>query len=41
MPRFLKRNKNYDLRHLTVYGFRHSFATHCREQGMEPEVLAN
>lgn len=40
MPRFLKRNKNYDLGHLTVYGFRHSFATHCRELGMEPEVLA-
>lgn len=40
MPRFLKRNKKYNLGHLTVYGFRHSFATHCRELGMEPEVLA-
>lgn len=40
MPRFLKRNKKYNLGHLTVYGLRHSFATHCRELGMEPEVLA-
>lgn len=23
-----------------MYGFRHSFATHCKELGMEPEVLA-
>lgn len=27
MPRFLNRNKKYQLGHLTVYGFRHSFAT--------------
>ena len=40
MPRFLRRNKKYNLGHLTVYGLRHSFATHCRELGMEPEVLA-
>lgn len=40
MPRFLKRHKDAGLEHLTVYGLRHSFATHCRELGMEPEVLA-
>ena len=40
MPRFLNRNKKYNLGHLTVYGFRHSFATHCKELGMEAEVLA-
>lgn len=40
MPRFLKRNKRYQLGHLTVYGLRHSFATHCKELGMEPEILA-
>lgn len=40
MPRFLKRNTKYKLGHLTVYGLRHSFATHCKELGMEPEVLA-
>lgn len=40
MPRFFKRNNKYNLGHLTVYGLRHSFATHCRELGMEPEVLA-
>ena len=38
--RFFVRNKNEKLKHITVYGFRHSFATHCRELGMEPEVLA-
>jgi len=37
MPRFLKRHK--ELEHLTVYGLRHSFATHCKELGMESEVL--
>lgn len=40
MPRFLNRNKKYQLGHLTVYGLRHSFATHCKELGMEAEVLA-
>ena len=38
MPRFLNRHK--ELGHLTVYGLRHSFATHCKELGMEAEVLA-
>ena len=38
MPKFLKRHP--ELEHLTVYGLRHSFATHCKELGMEPEVLA-
>ena len=40
MPRFLQRHKEEKLGHLTVYGLRHSFATHCKELGMEPEVLA-
>jgi integrase len=40
MPRFLARNKSYNLGHITVYGLRHSFATHCKELGMEPEVLS-
>lgn len=40
MPRFLERHKEEKLGHLTVYGLRHSFATHCKELGMEPEVLA-
>lgn len=40
MPRFITRHKNDNLGHLTVYGLRHSFATHCKELGMEPEVLA-
>lgn len=40
MPRFLARNKKYNLGHFTVYGLRHSFATHCKELGMDPEVLA-
>lgn len=40
MPRFIKRHKEDKLGHLTVYGLRHSFATHCKELGMEPEVLA-
>lgn len=38
MPRFLSRHK--ELKRLTVYGLRHSFATHCKELGMEAEVLA-
>ena len=38
MPRFLKRHNELD--HLTVYGLRHSFATHCKELGMDAEVLA-
>lgn len=38
MPKFLSAHKN--LSYLTVYGLRHSFATHCKELGMEPEVLA-
>ncbi len=38
MPRFLKRHN--ELGHLTVYGLRHSFATHCKELGMDAEVLA-
>lgn len=40
MPRFLERNKSYELEHLTVYGFRHSFATHCKHLGMDRAVLA-
>lgn len=40
MPRFLKRNSKYNLGHMTVYGLRHSFATHCKELGMDAEVLA-
>jgi integrase len=40
MPRFLQRHKKLKLEHITVYGLRHSFATHCKELGMEPEVLA-
>ena len=38
MPRFLKRHT--ELEHLTVYGLRHSFATHCKELGMDAEVLS-
>lgn len=37
MPRFISR---HDLEHMTVYGLRHSFATHCKELGMDREVLA-
>ena len=29
----------YNLEHMTPYGLRHSFATFCSEQGMEPIVL--
>ena len=35
--RFVKRN---NLPHIVLYGLRHSFATHCRNSGMTPEVLA-
>lgn len=35
--RFIRRNK---LSHMVLYGLRHSFATHCRNSGMTPEVLA-
>lgn len=38
MPRFLKRHS--ELEHLTTYGLRHSFATHCKALGMPPEILA-
>lgn len=36
--RFCKRNPQ--LKHMTIYGLRHSFATHCRNLGMEPEILS-
>ena len=32
--------KNNNLSHMVLYGLRHSFATHCRNSGMPPEVLA-
>lgn len=35
--KFLTRNS---LPHIVLYGLRHSFATHCRNLGMEAEVLA-
>ena len=35
--KFVTRNK---LPHMVLYGLRHSFATHCRNLGMSPEVLA-
>lgn len=35
--RFIKRNK---LKKIVIYGLRHSFATHCRNLGVKPEVLA-
>lgn len=35
--KFIKRN---GLSHIVIYGLRHSFATHCRNLGMKPEVLA-
>ena len=35
--KFIKRNS---LTHIVLYGLRHSFATHCRNLGMPPEVLA-
>lgn len=31
--------KKYDLEHMTVYGFRHSYATLMSEKGMDREVL--
>lgn len=36
MPPFIKK---YNLEHMTVYGFRHSFATLMSEKGMDREVL--
>lgn len=36
--KFIRRHE--DLEHMVIYGLRHSFATHCRNNGMEPEVLA-
>lgn len=36
MPKFIKK---YNLKHLTVYGLRHSFTTLCSTLGMPPEVL--
>jgi len=36
MQNFRDRN---DLEYMTVYGLRHSFATFCREKGMEPKIL--
>lgn len=35
--RFIKRN---NLKKIVIYGLRHSFATHCRNLGVKPEVLA-
>ena len=35
--KFVRRN---NLPHIVIYGLRHSFATHCRNLGMNPEVLA-
>lgn len=35
--KFVRRNK---LSHMVLYGLRHSFATHCRNLGMESEILA-
>lgn len=44
-PKVLSRNfskfiKKNNLPHMVLYGLRHSFATHCRNFGMTPEVLA-
>lgn len=36
--KFIRRNK---LSHMVLYGLRHSFATHCRNCGISPEVLAH
>ncbi len=36
MPKFIKK---YGLEHMTVYGLRHSFATLCASEGMNPDVL--
>lgn len=36
--KFVKRHK--DLSHIVIYALRHSFATHCRNNGMSAEVLA-
>lgn len=37
MPKFIKK---YNLEHLTVYGFRHSFASICSENGIPEIILA-
>ena len=37
---FLKFIRRNELPHMVLYGLRHSFATHCRNCGMLPEVLA-
>ena len=36
--KFVKRHK--DLSHIVIYSLRHSFATHCKNNGMSAEVLA-
>ena len=36
--KFVKRHE--DLSHIVIYALRHSFATHCRNNGMTAEVLA-
>ena len=36
--KFVKRHE--DLSHIVIYSLRHSFATHCRNNGMTAEVLA-
>ena len=35
--KFVKKN---NLSHIVLYGLRHSFASHCRNLGMPPEILA-
>lgn len=37
---FAKFIKRHDLKYMVIYGLRHSFATHCRNLGVKPEVLA-
>lgn len=31
--------KDFNLRHITLHGLRHTYATYCIEAGMKPEVL--
>lgn len=38
---FLKFIRRNNLSHIVIYGLRHSFATHCRNLGMSPEILAH